>query len=331
MNGDKAMLHRIGRRALLGALPGGLALPALAQAPWAPSRPVRLMVGFPPGGAADICARRLADAISGPLGQPVVVENRPGAGAHLAVDAAAKAPPDGHVMSLSPMGPLAVNPALMPTRMPFDAANDFTPLVQVWDQPNVIVASMDVPQAWPDFAAWLRGRREEPYASVGPGTSNHLTGALLSRSLGLNLQHVVYRGSPAALTAIMAGEIKLFVDNITTTIPLVRDGKVRAIAVTTENRAASLPDVPTLKEVGHPELTLSSWQVVVGPKGLPAPIVARLNAEMDKAIRSPEMTAWMRSIGAEPVGGSAQAVADMLARDRARWQRDIPSLGITVD
>ncbi|MGG5812031.1 Bug family tripartite tricarboxylate transporter substrate binding protein [Falsiroseomonas sp. CW058] len=325
------MTGRIGRRAWLGA--AALALPGIARAQgaWAPTRPVRLLVGFPPGGAADLCARRLADALTGPLGQPVVVENRPGAGAHLAVDAAAKAPPDGHVMSLSPMGPLAVNPALMPARMPFDAASDFTPLVQVWDQPNVIVASRDVPQAWPDFVAWLRGRPEEPYASVGPGTSNHLTGALISRALGLNMQHVVYRGSPAALTAIMAGEIKLFVDNITTAIPLAREGRVRVIAVTTETRSAALPEVPTLKELGHPELTLSSWQVIVGPKGLPAPVVARLNAEMDRAIRAPEMAGWMRSIGAEPVGGSAEAVAAMLARERARWARDIPALGITVD
>jgi tripartite-type tricarboxylate transporter receptor subunit TctC len=324
--------HPIGRRALAGALPAlVLAGVAHAQQPWAPGRPLRMLVGFPPGGAADLLARRLADSLSQSLGQPVVVENRPGAGAQLALDAAAKAAPDGLTMSLSPMGPLAVNPALTPARMPYDAGNDFTPLIHAWDQPNVIVGGPEVPQAWPDFVAWLKARPEEPYASVGLGSSNHLTGALMSRALGLNLQHVVYRGSAAALTAIMGGEIKLFVDNVTTTIPLARDGRVRAIAVTTERRSAALPDVPTFAELGLPELTVSSWQVVVGPKGMPAPVVARLNADLNRAIRTPEAVAWMRSIGAEPVGGSAEDCAAMLRRERERWARLIPSMGITVD
>jgi tripartite-type tricarboxylate transporter receptor subunit TctC len=322
------MTFRITRRAVLGAT---LAAPALAQAPWSPTRPIRFMVGFPPGGAADIVSRRIADALSASLGQTVVVENRPGAGAMIAVDAVAKGPPDGTVIGISPVGPLAVNPVLTPTRVPYDPANDFTVLTQVWDQPNVLVASMDVPQRWPDFVAWLRARPEEPFASVGPGTSNHLTGELLSRALGLRLSHVTYRGSPAALTAIMAGEIKLFVDNVLTTIPLARDGKVRALAVTTSRRVDALPDVPTMAEVGLPELTISSWQVVIGPKGLPAPIAARLNAELDRAIKAPEMVAWMGSIGALPVGGTLAESAAMVARERERWARVIPPLGIRVD
>ncbi len=320
------------RRAMLGAAAAAaLPLPALAQAPWSPTRPVRLLVGFPPGGAADILARRLAEAISPALGQPVVVENRPGAGAQIAVDGVAKAPPDGTVIGLSPVGPLAVNPVLTPARMPYDAANDFTVLVQVWDQPNVLVGAMDVPAAWPEFLAWLRARPEEPFASVGPGTSNHLTGELLSRALGLRLQHVPYRGSPAALTDIMAGRLKLFVDNVITTLPLARDGKVRALAVTTRRRVEALPDVPTMTELGLPDVTVSSWQVVLAPARTPAPIVARLNAELDRAIRAPEMVAWMASIAAQPVGGSAADAAAMVARERTRWAQAIPALGITID
>jgi tripartite-type tricarboxylate transporter receptor subunit TctC len=323
---------RITRRAMAGLLPAvAITGGAQAQAGWQPGRPLRLLVGFPPGGAADLLARRLADSLTQALGQTVVVENRPGAGAQLALDAAAKAQPDGLTMSLSPMGPLAVNPALTPGRLPYNAAEDFTPLIHVWDQPNVIVGGMDVPQAWPAFVEWLRRRPEEPYASVGPGSSNHLTGALLSRALGLNLQHITYRGSAAALTAIMGGEIKLFVDNVTTTIPLAREGRVRAIAVTTATRSAALPDVPTFAELGLPELTVSSWQVVVGPKGLPPAVVTRLNAELNRAIRTPEAVAWMRSLGAEPVGGTAEQAATMLRTERERWARLIPSMGITVD
>jgi tripartite-type tricarboxylate transporter receptor subunit TctC len=325
------MIRTTRRAALAGLALFPVARPAMAQAPWTPSRPVRLMVGFPPGGAADILARRLAEALSGTIGQPVIVENRPGAGAQIAVDAVAKAAPDGHTIGLSPVGPLAVNPALTPGRMPYDPANDFTVLAHVWDQPNVLVGSMDVPTAWPAFLNWIRARPEEPFASVGPGTSNHLTGELFSRALGLRLQHVPYRGSPAALTDIMGGRINLFVDNVLTTLPLAREGKVKALAVTTARRVDALPDVPTMAEVGLPEVTVSSWQVVIGPARLPAAVVARYSAEIDRAIRSPEMVAWMTSIAAQPVGGGAEAAQAMVTRERLRWARDIPPLNIRVD
>jgi tripartite-type tricarboxylate transporter receptor subunit TctC len=275
--------------------------------------------------------RRIAEAMSPRLGQPVVVENRTGANGHIAMDAVAKGAPDGTIIGLSPMGPLAVNPALMPSRMTFNAAADFTPLVHVWDQPNVIVTSMDVPAPWPAFVAWLRSRPMEPYGSVGAGSSNHLTGEILSRALGLNLAHVPYRGSPQALTDVMNGRLKIYVDNVTTTIPLAKEGRVRAMAVTTATRCAALPDVPTLAELGLGEATISSWQVVVGPAGMPAAIVTRLNAELDAAIREPATAAWQRNFGAEPAGGSAEAAAAMLARERTRWARVIPQLGIRLD
>lgn len=322
---------QVGRRAALAAL-GSLGFGAAANAQqWAPSRPLRFLVGFPAGGSSDLMVRRLAEAMSPRLGQPVVVENRAGANGHIAMDAVAKGPPDGTIIGLSPMGPLAVNPVLMPSRMTFNAATDFTPLVHVWDQPNVIVTSMDVPSPWPAFVAWLRSRPTEPYGSVGAGSSNHITGEMLSRALGVNLSHVPYRGSPQALTDVMSGQLKIYVDNVTTTIPLAREGRVRAMAVTTATRSAALPDVPTLAELGLPEATISSWQVVVGPAGMPAPIVTRLNAELDAAIRAPATAAWQRNFGAEPAGGSAEAAATMLARERARWARVIPELGIRLD
>jgi tripartite-type tricarboxylate transporter receptor subunit TctC len=319
------------RRALAGLALLPLARPALAQAPWAPTRPVRLLVGFPPGGAADILARRLAEALSGPLGQPVVVENRPGAGAQIAVDAVAKAAPDGTTIGLSPVGPLAVNPVLRPGTLPYDPATDFTVLAHVWDQPNVLVGSLAVPAGWPAFLRWLRARPEEPFASVGPGTSNHLTGELLSRALGLRLQHVPYRGSPAALTDIMGGRINLFVDNVLTSLPLIREDKIRALAVTTERRVAALPEVPSMAELGLPSVTVSSWQVVIAPARLPDAVTARLGEELDRAIRAPAMVAWMNSLAAVPAGGGHEAAQAMVARERARWARDIPPLNIRLD
>jgi tripartite-type tricarboxylate transporter receptor subunit TctC len=315
--------------ALLPGLP--LARPALAQAPWAPTRPIRLLVGFPPGGGADIVARRVAEAIAPALGQPVVVENRPGAGAQIAVDAVAKAPPDGSMIGFSPLGPLAVNPALTPGRMPYDAARDFTVLAHVWDQPNLLVGSLAVPADWPGFLAWLRARPDEPFASVGPGTSNHLTGEMLSRALGLRLQHVPYRGTPAALTDVLSGRINLFIDNVQGSMALAREGKVRALAVTTERRAAVLPEVPSMAELGLPEVTVSSWQVVIGPARLPPAIVARLSQEIDRAIHAPAMREWMLSIGSQPAGNGQAAAEAMVTRERERWAQIIPPLNIRLD
>jgi len=324
-------MTRTTRRAFGALALTPLVRPASAQAPWAPSRPVRLLVGFPPGGAADTVARRIAEALTQALGQPVVVENRPGAGAQIALDAVAKSAPDGQTIGLSPVGPLVVNPVLTPARMPYDAANDFTVLTRVWDQPNVLVGSLAVPAEGQAFLAWLRARPEEPFASVGNGSSNHLTGELLSRAMGLRMQHVVYRGSPAALTEIMAGRINLFVDNILTALPLAREGRIRALAVTTVERAQALPEVPTMAELGVPQATVSSWQVVLGPARLPAAVVERYSVELDKAIRAPEMVAWMNSIGARAIGGGAPAAQAMVARERVRWARDIPPMNINVD
>ena len=322
------MIGTATRRGLLGTT---LALPALAQASWSPTRPVRFLVGFPPGGSADLLTRKLADALGPVLGQTVVVENRPGAGANIAMQALAQSAPDGHTIALAPVGPHAINPALMGARMPYDAARDFTPIIHVWDQPNVIVGGLSVPGDWPAFLAWLRAHPEEPYASVGAGTSNHLTGALLSHTLRLRLQHAPYRGSAAALTAIMGGEIKLFVDNITTTAPLARDGRVRAIAVTTARRNSLLPQVPTLVECGLPDLVISSWQGVFAPAGLPAPILARYNAELGRMLRDPAMIEWMRGIGAEPAGGTPQAFATFVTAERERWARIVRETGVTLD
>ncbi|HYF09456.1 MAG TPA: tripartite tricarboxylate transporter substrate-binding protein [Acetobacteraceae bacterium] len=320
----------IARRPLLAATLAGPGL-AAAQGAWSPARPVRFMVGFPPGGSADLLTRRLAEALTTALGQTVVVENRPGAGANIAMDALAKSAPDGLTIALGPVGPHAISPALMGGRLPYDAARDFTPIIHVWDQPNVIVGGLAVPGDMPGFLAWLRGRPEEPYASVGAGTSNHLTGALLSHRLGLRMQHVPYRGSAAALTAIMGGEIRLFVDNVTTTIPLAREGRVRAIAVTTARRSASLPEVPTLAESGLPDLVISSWQGVFAPAGLPEPILARYNREIGRLLAEPSMIEWMRGIGAEPAGGTPQSFAAFLATERERWARIVRETGVTIE
>lgn len=316
-----------------GALAAALVAPALlpatrraaaqgaAASAWSPSRPVRLIVTFAPGGSADLLARRLAEPLSAALGQPVVVENRPGAGGNLGMDALAKSPPDGHAVGIGAAGPHAINPAILGlARMPYDAARDFTPIVNLANQPNVLLAHPSVPASPPDaFVAWLRAHPEEPFASPGAGTTNHLTGLAFSQALGVRLQHAPYRGSAPAHADLVAGNVRLMVDNIATAAPLARDGRARAVGVSTAARAPLLPEVPTLAELGAAGLDLPSWQGLFGPAGMPPAALARWNAEANAALADPAVAAFLRDSGAVAVGGTADAFAAFLAAERPRW------------
>lgn len=287
---------------------------AQAQASW-PNGPVRLIVTFAPGGSADVLARRLAEPVGAAIGQLVVVENRPGAGGNLGIDAVAKAAPDGQTIGLAAAGPLAINPAVPGARMPFDPARDLAPVIHLADQPNVLLAHAGVPADW---LAWLRANPEEPFASPGVGTTNHLTGAALNAALGLRLQHVPYRGSGPAHADLLAGRVRLMVDNVATAAPLVRQGGMRALAVSTARRSVALPDVPSLAETS-PGFDLPSWQGIVAPARAPAAVLARLNAAFADALRSPALAGFFADTGAAPVGGSPEAFAAFLADQRERW------------
>ena len=318
------------RRFLLtGAL--AAARPASAQADWRPDRPVRLLLGFPPGGSADALARRLAEPLGRLLGQPVVVENRPGAGGNIAMEALAKAQPDGHTVGLGPIGPHAINPALLGAKMPYDAARDFSPILRLVDQPNVLLAHLDLPSDPAALLAWLRANPEEPYGSPGVGTSNHFTGALLSRALGLRLQHVPYRGGAAGLADLMGGRIRLYVDNLAGALALLREGRFRAVAVSTAGRSRSAPNVPTFAEIGVAGVEVSSWQGLFGPAGLPEPALRRWNAAANEVLRDADVAAWLAENAAEPVGGTAEEFAAFLASERARWAAAVRDTGITLD
>lgn len=313
------------------ALPALLAAPALAQEAWSPSRPIRLIVTFAPGGSADTLARRLAEPLSRTLGQSVVVENRPGAGGNIGLEALARSAPDGHSIGMGAAGPLAINPALPNARMPYDAASDFTPLLHLANQPNVLLAHPSVPAApLPAFTAWLRGRPGELFASPGNGTSNHLTGIVMAGALGGRVQHVPYRGSAPAQVDLLAGTILLQVDNIAGNIVgLVNEGRMKAVAVSTAARSALLPEVPAMPEFGAP--ALPSWQGILAPRGLPPRVTARLNQALAEALQHPSVAGWLREGGAEPVGGSADAFAQFLAAERGKWAEIIRANGITAE
>lgn len=319
------------RRRILAAVGALLTMTGGAGANWRPARPLRLLVGFPPGGSADILARRLAAPLAVRLGQPVVVENRPGAGGNLAMEALARAPADGLTLAVSPVGPVAINPALLGPRLPYDAQRDFTPLLQVWNQPIVLAAHRSVPSASDGFLDWLRRRPDTAYGSTGIGSSNHLVGAMLSRELGLAMRHVPYRGTVPALADLMAGEILLSLDLVTGTVPLVRDGRIQAIAVTTRERSALLPDVPTLGEIGLPALEASSWLGLFAPAGLPREVTETIAGEISAILRSSELTEWLSSIGAMPVAGTPADFARFLAAERERWGAVVRATGVTLD
>jgi tripartite-type tricarboxylate transporter receptor subunit TctC len=319
------------RPLLLAALAAAAAGSASAQAEWRPERPVRLLLGFPPGGSADALARRLAEPLGRLLGQPVVVENRPGAGGNIAMEALAKAPPDGHTVGLGPIGPHAINPALLGAKMPYDAARDFAPVLRLVDQPNVLLAASELPAEPAALLAWLRANPEEPYGSPGVGTSNHFTGALLSRALGLRLQHVPYRGGAAGLADLIGGRIRLYVDNLAGALALLREGRFRAVAVSTAARSRSAPDVPAFAEIGVGGVEVSSWQGLFAPAALPGPALRRWNAAANEVLRDPVVAGWLAENAAEPAGGTAEAFGAFLAAERARWAAAVRDTGITLD
>ena len=314
------------RRGLLGI---GLALPALAQGVWAPRGPLRFIVTFAPGGSADLLARRLAVPLAAQLGQPVLVENRPGAGGNIGIEAVARAAPDGLVLGMGAAGPIVINPAMPGAAMPYDAMRDLTPVIHLADQANVLVSSAAVPAAPLEaFRIWLRAAPDEPFGSPGIGTSNHLTGLAMAQALGGSVTHVPYRGSALAQADMLSGQLRLMVDNIAGVLPLLRDGRLRAALVSTERRSSLLPEVPALAELGVPGL--ASWQGVFAPAGLPGPVLARLNAAFATALASDGVAGWMRDNGADAVGGAPGRFAAFVAAEAPKWAAIIRANQVTA-
>lgn len=306
-----------------------LALPAAAQN--YPNKPVRLLVPFPAGGATDILARALSQALGEKLGQPVVVDNRPGAGGTIGADAAAKAAPDGYTLLLTTSSTHSISPAINP-KIPYNAATDFTPIAYVASSPNIVLVPMTSPaktlREFVDYARRNPGRLN--YASSGNGTIVHLTTEYFKAEAGIFMVHIPYRGTALSIPDLISGKLDLLIDSLVSGLPHVKDGKLRALAVTSLRATALAPGLPPVSSVlpGYESVT---WFGVYGPRGLPADITAHVNQAVNAALAEADVKERFARLGAEPTGGTSQAFAAMVRADTAKWKKIITERKITTE
>jgi tripartite-type tricarboxylate transporter receptor subunit TctC len=306
-------------RFLLISLPALLALfIGVAEAQTYPTRPVRVLVGFPPGGGTDIMARVLAPQLSQSLGQPFVVENRPGATTNIASDMVAKSPPDGYTL-LFTTSALAINMSLY-KNLTFDALRDFAPVSVFAESPNLLVAHSSAGASVKELLAQAKAKPGAMnYSSAGAGTSQHLAGELFKARTGVNIAHIPYKGTAASLTAVIAGEVHFTFANVPAILGHVRSGRVRALAVLAPKRSELMPDVPTMEEAGVKDVIVPVWYALLAPAGTPREIVKVLNDATVRAARDPGLKQKMVEQGADPVGNSPEEFGKLLREEVARW------------
>lgn len=311
-------------KARIAALAAGLALcaavaaPALAQEKF--DKPVRIIVGFAPGGTADIIARVVAEKMSGTLGQPVIVENRPGAIGRIAADAVKAAAPDGTTLMVQPIGPMAVVPHVYKD-ITYDPLKDFTPVaIGATFQFAIAAGPMSGAKTWAEFAAWAKANPAKAgYATSGAGSLPHFFGVLLGRGIGVEMVHVPYKGSAAYTNDLLGGQVATAVDAIADLTELHRAGKVKILASSGAARSTALPDVPTFNELGVKGVEAMGWFGFFAPAKTPKPIVDALNSAINKALQSPDVAAKLSGLGMDPATGTPEQFAKILADDYNKW------------
>ena len=297
-----------------------------------PDRPIRLVVGVPPGGSTDLVARIVGEQLGRQLGQPVVVENRGGAAGNIGAELVAKAPPDGYTLFLAPIGTVAINPSLY-ANLPFDTMRDFAAISQLTSLPMAMLVHPSVPARTPkEFIEYARARPGQVnFASGGSGTGTHLAGELFKMLSGVEMTHVPYKGNGPAMADLLAGRVLVMFDQISTALPQMQGGKLRALGVTTAKRSAVAPEVPTLAEAGLPGFDMTTWHGLVAPAGTPAEIIAKLNAEVVKALESPEVRERFKANGIDPVSSTPQQFGALMQSEIVRWRDVVKASGARVD
>ena len=318
------------RRHLATALLACLPLIAAAQGDF-PNKAIRIVVPFPPGGATDAAARLVATKMSEKWGQPVVVDNRAGAGGNVGSDLVAKSAPDGYTLVMGVTGSHAINTSLY-SRMPYDPVADFVAISQVAVVPNVLVVHPSVPaQSLVELVALAK---REPgklnYASLGNGTAAHLGMEMLKSAAGIDIAHVPYKGSAPAVSDLLAGQVQVMVDGLPSALPHVKAGKLRAIALTSLHRAPALPDLPTIAET-YPGFYADAWSGLFAPKGTPQAVVDKLSVEVQRILQMPEVREKLVALGAEPVGSTQAEFNAHVRREIDKWARVVKTSGARVD
>ena len=306
-------------------------LPALSWSQTYPSKPIRVVVPFPAGGATDLFARVLSQKLGEKLGSSVVVENRPGAGGTIGSDLVAKAAPDGYTFLLATTSTHAIAPSLS-SKIPYDVVRDFTPIIHVGNAPSIMLVPNSSPAK--TVKEWIELARKNPgrlnYASSGNGTIVHLTAELFKAQAGLFILHIPYKGTALAIPDLITGNLDVLFDSLPTGLPHVREGRLRALGVTSAKRTPLAPDLPAIAEV-LPGFESNTWFGLYGPKGLPADIQVKINTAMNLALADADIKDRLARLGIEPVGGTSQKFAAMAAADKDKWKRIITDRKITAD
>lgn len=318
--------------ALLATLLAAALVSPSAMAQNYPNKPLRLIVPFPPGGPTDIVGRMVGQKLADGLGQPVVVENRPGAGGTVGSEAAAKSAPDGYTLLYGSTSTLGIAPSLYP-KLGYDAIKSFAPISLVSSGPLLVVVNPAVPaKTLKELIALAKAKPGQlNYGSAGNGTPLHLAGELFKTLAGVDLVHIPYKGGAPAITDTVAGQVQIVFEGLPATAQFIRAGKLRALAITGTKRDPTLPDVPTVAEAGLPQFQVAFWSGLVAPAGTPKDIVARLNAEVVKALATPEVRETLAKQGLEPSGNSPEQFAAFIGEENARWARVVKVSGAKLD
>ena len=302
---------------------------ASAQAVY-PQHAIKLIVPWPAGGSVDIAARVIAEQLSVDLGQPVIVDNRPGAAGNIGATAAAKSAPDGYTLLMATT-PMIINRSLYKD-LPFDLSRDFTPVSQLVTLSYVLVAHPSVASSVQELIAKAKARPGQiSYASSGPGTQLHLIGEAFKRQAGIDIVHVPYKGAPPALADLVGGHVQLMFPGVPVVEPLIKSGQLNALAVVSKRRLALLPNVPTLAEAGVPNIDFTEWYGVVVPAGTPDKIVTKLNGEIVKILKMPDVRQRLANRGFDPVGGTPQEFAGLIQEEQKKWAATVAQSGVRVD
>ena len=323
-------LLQASRRLLLALAAAAFTTRTLGQA-W-PAKAIRVVVPFPPGGGTDIVARVVTQRVTTNTGWVFVIDNKPGAGGNMGIDAAAKSPADGYTIVLGQTSNLAINPTLY-SKLPYDPVKDLAPIGLVASAPLVLVVPSSSP--YKTLADLVAAAKAKPgqinFASPGNGTVAHLTGEKFQKTAGVRFEHVPYKGTNQAMTDVIGAQVQLYVSSVPSVLQQIRTGKLRALAVTSQKRVADLPQTPTVGEAGYAGFDAETWFGFLAPAGTPKEAVARLNAEFNKALQQPELKKRLADEGADAQGGTPEQLAQLIHDDLVRWGKIVKESGVKVD